>query len=1098
MRTLVFSVLLAAADAALAATFGSVTPINGGATDIVLDEGRERLYIVNSTQNRIEVYSISQRRLLNPIPTGPFPLAAAMSRDGARLYVTVYDASALEVFDLDRQTLVERVTLTAPPEGVAVGGDERVLITTIGTNPQSSEGRLILFSPYAAADRLRNVVTTLPPPAAASIPAPPSQVFNASRSRLVASADGRYIIGLNNPNQNSRLVFVYEVASGSVLRSRTVTSLSSVLSVASDGSRFMAGLSLFDTATLAILAQMNAANSVYPFPNNVNFNTQQVQGGSLFAPNGGELYAAFNITPVQSPAARANSSQLMIADPDNLLIRMGLQLPENLSGKMVATSDGGLLFALSQSGFLTLPVSQIADSPLALVDNPVAFVTSDQCGAPGAKSTAQVEVRNGGRGQMTVTAQVLQTGPTFTAPIAGAGPGGGAAGVTVPIVIPGGGVVNLPLPGANQGNAAAGTSQQTAVAATAPRVTVRQTSGGATLEFAFNSAVSSSLGTATPTDFLVQSAQAINIPPRVRVYQNYRNAEAVGTVFEVPVSVSIAEGLTDIVADAVRQRLYIANSGLNRIEVFDMREQRFVKRIKVGQLPRSLALHPGGDLLYVANSGGESISIVDLDRDEVVGTVRFPPVPYNAAFALNTPASIAASLSGVQIIMSDGRLWRVVDGQAIPRPASRLVGATALPAPRSMAASPGGEFVLVLAGNGVAYLYDAMADDFVLSQTVASTPIQGYFGSLAAGPRGQYWVVNGNVLNSSLTAVGAAGSTAQVAAAVAVNATTVARFTQPARSSATAAVTSAPTVDLVDANTGALRGSFAAVEGPLSVQTGTARVNINARGMAVDTAGSTAYLLTASGLSIVPLSAPALQDRPAVASNGVLNGASLQPGLAPGSVISIFGRALGDQASAAAPLPGLLGGVCVTLNNRPMPLVMTSPQQINAQIPPDLPTGRYPLIVRAIGKNVASAPQTVTVARYAPAAYTQPSGEAALYHANGQPVTRSNKARRDEPLIMYASGLGVTTGGRVTAGQPSPDSPLAVTAPVKVYFGDPSIREAEVIVDSSSLVPGLVGVYQIALRVPGAHLRGDALPATIRIGGVDSPKTGTVPTVAVD
>ena len=112
----------------------------------------------------------------------------------------------------------------------------------------------------------------------------------------------------------------------------------------------------------------------------------------------------------------------------------------------------------------------------------------------------------------------------------------------------------------------------------------------------------------------MQSPEAINIPTRVRVYQNNRNAEAQGHRDSGPDQRSpTAEGLVDMVTDTARQRLYIANSGLNRVEVFDTRANQFLTPIKAGQLPRSLALTPDGKLLYVANSGGESISIVDLD-----------------------------------------------------------------------------------------------------------------------------------------------------------------------------------------------------------------------------------------------------------------------------------------------------------------------------------------------------------------------------------------------------------------------------------------------------------------------------------------------------
>jgi uncharacterized protein (TIGR03437 family) len=123
---------------------------------------------------------------------------------------------------------------------------------------------------------------------------------------------------------------------------------------------------------------------------------------------------------------------------------------------------------------------------------------------------------------------------------------------------------------------------------------------------------------------------------------------------------------------------------------------------------------------------------------------------------------------------------------------------------------------------------------------------------------------------------------------------------------------------------------------------------------------------------------------------------------------------------------------------------------------------------------------------------------AALYHADGTRVNKDHPGTRDEHLTLYATGLGVTTGGRVTVGMPSPASPLAVTAPVSLYFGNPLIKEAAIIVDWSGLLPGLIGVYQINCRIPGAHINGDGLPITLKIGGVSSPTTGNnVPEVWV-
>jgi uncharacterized protein (TIGR03437 family) len=196
-------------------------------------------------------------------------------------------------------------------------------------------------------------------------------------------------------------------------------------------------------------------------------------------------------------------------------------------------------------------------------------------------------------------------------------------------------------------------------------------------------------------------------------------------------------------------------------------------------------------------------------------------------------------------------------------------------------------------------------------------------------------------------------------------------------------------------------------------------------------------------------------------------------------------------------LPTLLGGSCVTLDNAPIPLLSTAAGQINAQIPPGISAAKHSLVVRSVA-NHTSASQSLTVSKYAPAVYiNSDTGQAAVYHSDGTPVSKSNPANRDEPLIMYASGLGPTTGGTVTAGNPSPSSPLAVTGTAEVHFGAVGYKQSAIIVDWSGLAPGLIGVYQLKLRVPGDHMKGDALPVTVKVGGVSSPTGSSQPVIAV-
>ena len=1139
-----FTALLALACASgslvFSATFGTVVPIVGGATDMVLDHDRQRIYFVN-IPNQIQIYSIAQRRFLAPVRTDDLPLAAAMSRNGRLLFVTCHNASSLNIIDLETLSIVRRVSLPARPEGIAVGFDERVLITTIGTGQNNLFNVLLLYDPRPEATNSLSAIPVTPaPPTPPQLSPPSGRVFLTNRSALSASADARTIVGLILPNNANRNVFVYEADSGTVVRSRTVTGISNVLTVAPDGSRFMAGLTLFDTRTLEVMAQQNLANAPYPVPAGTNFNTQVNQGGAVFAPNNATLYSAFNVTPVSNPPARANVSQLMLNDPDNLLINEGIQLPETLSGKMEVARDGSTIYALSESGFVIIPMSTLNQSALARPDRTAVALSSDQCALPINQRTSAITVRNAGRGNLgPVGAQLLNNiaGPIG---IGGAGgPGGGAPGGGIVILpgpgipgLPGGGVVALPgFPGNNnQINAA-----QNALINAAPTVRTTQTQDGVNMSFTFSAANARTIGTAAPSDFLVSAPNAVNIPARVRVYQNSRNPETRGDIYPVDTGASNNEGLTDMVYDSLRQRVYLANSGMNRVEVFDARTKKYMDPIKVGQLPRSLALALDNSVLYVANTGGESISVVDPDKRVVSGKISYPPIPFNANFALVTPSVIAMSQRGLLVVMNNGTLWRVVGNELVPRSISPVIGTTTLNAPRTMAATPNGENVIVMTGNGFVYLYDALSDEFVQGRQIFTTAQTraGYFGPIAAGPRGQYFLVNGTVLNQSLTPVFTATAGVAVAArpgtlptaqnapissVTPVGASNFLRLSLPVPAQGNAGFgnvaiggggfpggaiaaltqTTGPALELVDINTGFPLRRWDALEGPISNASTTQQVNVEGRTLAVDAAGTTAFVLSASGLNVVTLDTPTpANERPVPNQNGIVSNANYAPAMGQGGLISVFGRNFSAATAGTEKPISLLGNVCVTLNNNPLSLFSVSPGQINAQIPFELAPGRYPLVVRSIDKRAAANPSTIQITKYAPAVFVDSqTKQAAIYHQDGTPVTADKPTTRDRRVTIYATGLGPTKPAATTA-QPSPEN--AITDKVLVFFGDPTYSQSDVVVESSKLVPGRIGIYEIKVYVPGDRMRGKNLPVTIRIGGVSSSTTaGLVPTVAVE
>jgi hypothetical protein len=145
---------------------------------------------------------------------------------------------------------------------------------------------------------------------------------------------------------------------------------------------------------------------------------------------------------------------------------------------------------------------------------------------------------------------------------------------------------------------------------------------------------------------------------------------------------------------------------------------------------------------------------------------------------------------------------------------------------------------------------------------------------------------------------------------------------------------------------------------------GTTRFNTNPRMMAVNSAGTTAYMITLSGLSVVSLTPTGTDTRPAIntGARGIVNSADGTPNFKPGSFITISGTHLADAATAdTIPPPTVLGGSCVTFGDIAVPLLVTSSGQIQAQVPDTLPAGTHVVEVRSLSTAQASDPVLVTV-----------------------------------------------------------------------------------------------------------------------------------------
>ncbi len=888
-----------------------------------------------------------------------------MSADSAFLYVANHDDSSMTVITLSGSmgsvgAATATIPLPAPPQGLETELSGRVVICTDGTGTNNANNTLLVYDPTQPSTSQVQAVTVAPtaatPPTLTAVTARPTVAIN---GRLMRTPDGSYIIGVNSVNNNaSTQVYVYEPASTTVLLSRTVIGQSSTLSMASDGRSFMAGFTRYDIATLNVLAQQNTANA--PFTFSSTFATTFNVGGSAFAPDGSTLYSAFNTAALTTPAPTPNGATLLISDPKNLAIKLGINLPEAIVGKMVITADGNDAWGTSLSGVTHLPLSTLYSYPILMPESTTVFLAQDDCHQGLVQTT--LKINNVGGGKLTFAVPSTITNGSAAVEVAAST---GVAPSTLTFTMDSGRSGVARAQGTNLYSGGTGTAAAT--------------------------------NTGAAINIQLVSPNAINVPPLIRVFLNNRDSTTRGQVYKVdtvPASTTAAlnQGLWDIVLDPVRSLVYITNAGYNRIEVFDTVKLQFLPPIPVGQLPHQMAMGLDGNTLYVAETGGETIDMVDLTQMAVIGTITMPPFPRAATAAIVSVNAMAAGLSALQFAASNGNLWEVINGQATPRAGTFVTGVntttgaqTAIGSPQGMFAAPDGSSILLLGGTGIGYLYDGLTDTYSTSrQFFTATQLTGYYGALGVAPTADYMLANGLVVNSALTAIGGAtnagatpitppgqpsGSAGQsplrnVAATAPKDQNVFLRLTTPVRTSLTAITTDDihTTLQLVDTRAGVASTVAEAPENPAFSVFNSTRTNMPPRQMVVD-ANGTAYAITLSGLSVIPTTSTNASTLPALASSrAILNSNTGAAAITPGAFLTITGTNLASSATATSlPTPTVLGGSCVLVDNVAIPLLSTSPTQIQAQLPANILSGSNVLQVRSLDRAQRSTPMIISV-----------------------------------------------------------------------------------------------------------------------------------------
>ena len=324
---------------AIAGTFGKVVSIGGQAADVALDEPRGVLYVADFTANRIEVMSLATKTIQTALNVMPQPYSISMSPDGHWLLVAHYGniaspgspANALTLIDLRNNYAKQTFTLPEPPLGLAFGSDNRALIVTTQN--------FLIFDPTFGTTQVLisiadQVVKTIPQP-------PQSFPQNIVAASVGASADGNWIYGFGDT-----LIFRYNVPTQTLNSSAygaTPPLGPRAVSVAQDGSFAAMGWIMTD--------QQGRQFAEFPNP----LGTLNV-GGHAVDSVAGLVYSQVQQNLTDPPV-------LTVRAADNLTLIESLQLPENLAGRAVLSSDRQTMYASSASGVLVLPVGNLNASP---------------------------------------------------------------------------------------------------------------------------------------------------------------------------------------------------------------------------------------------------------------------------------------------------------------------------------------------------------------------------------------------------------------------------------------------------------------------------------------------------------------------------------------------------------------------------------------------------------------------------------------------------------------------------------------------------------------------------------------------------------------
>jgi uncharacterized protein (TIGR03437 family) len=271
-------------------------------------------------------------------------------------------------------------------------------------------------------------------------------------------------------------------------------------------------------------------------------------------------------------------------------------------------------------------------------------------------------------------------------------------------------------------------------------------------------------------------------------------------------------------------------------------------------------------------------------------------------------------------------------------------------------------------------------------------------------------------------------------------------------------------------------------------------VSVSPQGLAPGTYGGSIVITGQAGAAIaqtIPVTYVVVANQAPVPTR-IQNAASGAIGpIAPGEILSIFGSNLAafetiGAMNASGFFSMTLGETQVLFDNIPGALLYAAAGQINVVVPYEI-AGRIATAVQVVFRGVPSNSIQLSVAPTAPGIFANQSGQAAALNANGTINSSFNPAQKGTPIVLYATGEGVTSPPGAT-GQVNTVNLKHPIASVSVIIGG---QPAEVQYAGSA--PGFIsGALQVNALIPDTAPSGSAVSVVLIIGGASSQGATTI------